>query len=131
VRGGAFGAGHPHPEQPGAAGRVEGPGLGLSKPARDRADIRQGPFDTRPAAAAQAEADGRAASLLTAVVVALALSLAACGKVGAPKPPQGAGGSYPQAYPPPDSVVPGGAAEVPPPRAVRDDRDRGVLEQLQ
>jgi uncharacterized lipoprotein len=68
---------------------------------------------------------------MTVLAVALALTLAACGKVGAPKAPADSQASYPQTYPPPDSVVPGGAANVPPPRAVRDDQDGGLLDRLQ
>lgn len=46
--------------------------------------------------------------LSAAVALPLALGLAACGKKGSPKPPEGqeADYTYPQPYPAPDSVTP-------------------------
>ena len=43
----------------------------------------------------------------------LALGLAACGKKGAPKPPEGQESeyTYPQAYPAPESVIPDAEAD--------------------
>lgn len=52
-------------------------------------------------------------ALAAAVAVPLALGLAACGKKGSPKPPEGqeADYTYPQPYPRPNTVVPGGNEE--------------------
>jgi hypothetical protein len=51
--------------------------------------------------------------LAAALAVPLALGLAACGKKGSPKPPEGqeADYTYPQPYPRPSTVVPGGSDE--------------------
>lgn len=59
----------------------------------------------------------RRAKLLLAAMLALPLAfgLTACGKKGSPKPPEGqeADYTYPQAYPRPTTVVPGGEEERP------------------
>jgi len=51
--------------------------------------------------------------LAAALMVPLALGLAACGKKGSPKPPEGqeADYTYPQPYPAPATVVPNGKAQ--------------------
>lgn len=52
-------------------------------------------------------------ALAAALALSLALGLAACGKKGSPKPPEGqeADYTYPQPYPAPETVVPGGSDE--------------------
>jgi hypothetical protein len=53
--------------------------------------------------------------LLTAAVsIGLLFGLAACGKKGGPRPPEGEEGAYtyPQAYPAPETVVPGGSGST-------------------
>ncbi len=53
------------------------------------------------------------ALLAVTLAAALALGLAACGKKGSPKPPEGqeADYTYPQPYPAPETVVPRGGEE--------------------
>ena len=51
--------------------------------------------------------------LAAALAGTLVLGLAACGKKGSPKPPEGqeADYTYPRDYPAPETVVPGGTEE--------------------
>lgn len=55
---------------------------------------------------------GQAATYAWAAVLVLALALTACGRKGDLRPPPGEEEhyTYPQVYPAPDSVVPGGEA---------------------
>jgi hypothetical protein len=57
--------------------------------------------------------------LAAALALPLVLGLAACGKKGSPKPPEGqeADYTYPRAYPAPETVVPGGSEESGPARS--------------
>lgn len=65
----------------------------------------------------------RASAALTAGAVALLLALSACGKRGAPIPPDGA--TYPRQYPAPRYVLPESAEPEP---ALRPQRQRERLQ---
>lgn len=65
----------------------------------------------------------RASAALTAGAVALLLALSACGKRGAPIPPDGA--TYPRQYPAPRYVLPESAEPAP---ALRPQRQREHLQ---
>ncbi len=82
--------------------------LDIASFARRKKSRRGAPMwapDRRTASPGQARGRGRPYSaLLVFMIVALALSLSACGKKGPPEPPEGKTDQFPRQYPDPSSL---------------------------